>query len=105
RIATLLQAIHFPDAPIGEFARVSARYGLYKYQVIAAGWTALLLAGQAKASGHSEAAGIALAVAAYDQAWADWRQLAADNPLWPSLPQATARGGGPGLQAAIERCR
>jgi hypothetical protein len=105
RIAALLQVIQFADAPTGEFACVSARYGLYKYQVIAAGWTALLLTEHGKASGQHDGPGIAAAVAAYDHAWVEWRQLAADHPLCPSLPQTAARGGGPGLQAAIERCR
>jgi hypothetical protein len=104
-IVANMDQIAFASPPRQAFARVSARYGLYKYSVIAAGWTACLLAADGARNGAYQSERIRKAVARYDQVWSAWRRLAADTPLCPTLPTANARGGGPGLGAAMDRLR
>jgi hypothetical protein len=104
-IVEKMDSISFGSRPRQAFARTSARYGLYKYSVIAAGWTACLLAADGAETGAYQTDRIREAVARYDQAWAAWRRLAAETPLCPTLPTPRARGGGPGLGAAMDRFR
>jgi hypothetical protein len=104
-IVEKMNRIKFASAPRQAFARVSARYGLYKYSVIAAGWTACLLAADGVKNGAYQSERIREAVTRYDEAWSAWRRLAADTPLCPTLPSPNARGGGPGLGAAMDRFR
>jgi hypothetical protein len=104
-IVEKMDHIQFASASRQAFARVSARYGQCKYSVIAAGWTACLLAADGAKNGAYRSERIREAVARYDQAWSAWRRLAAETPLCPTLPTPRARGGGPGLGAAIDGFR
>jgi hypothetical protein len=104
-IVEKMDRIPFASSPRQAFARVSARYGLCKYSVIAAGWTACLLAADGAKNGAYQTERLREAVARYDQAWLAWRRLAAENPLCPTLPSPRARGGGQGLGAAMDRFR
>jgi hypothetical protein len=105
-IADRMATVRFADAERQAFAEVSARYGLYKYGIIAAGWTAgLLVEDGARNGGAFATARIRAAIADYDRLWVGWRALAADQPLCPTLPRPMARGGGPGLGAAMDRWR
>jgi hypothetical protein len=104
-IVEKMDQIAFASPPRQAFARVSARYGLCKYSVIAAGWTACLLAADGAKNGAYQSKRIREAVARYDQSWSAWRRLAAETPLCPTLPSPRARGGGPGLGAAMDGFR
>jgi hypothetical protein len=105
-IAERMASVRFADPERQAFAEVSARYGLYKYAIIAAGWTAgLLVEAGARNGGTFQSARIRAAIADYDRLWSEWRALAADQPLCPTLPRPVARGGGTGLGAAMDRWR
>jgi hypothetical protein len=105
-MAERMAGVRFADPHRQAFAEVSARYGFYKYGIIAAGWTAGLLVEDGVRNGGAFAAEpIRAAIADYDRLWVEWRSLAADQPVCPTLPRPLARGGAPGLGAAMDRWR
>lgn len=91
------------------FIRTSCGYGRRLFEVIEAGWTLMLLDRQSV----REAARMHGALARYDQAWSDYRQLAADNKNCPTLYRDVycryVRDKGmidqPGMGASVERIR
>jgi hypothetical protein len=87
------------------FVRSSCTYGLMKYSIIAAGWTALILGQAGKASGHYDKPRIAAAIAQYDALWIRWRQIAAADPYSSSLVRDVAFADHPGMGAAIDALR
>jgi hypothetical protein len=104
-MAERMRQIRFADPRRQAFAEISARYGYFKYAVIASAWTALLLAEAGARDGAYQSDRIAQAVADYDRLWVEWRRLASDQPLCSTLPRPLARGGGPGLGAAMDGLR
>jgi hypothetical protein len=104
-IAAQMPHIRFSDPARQTFAEVSATYGLLKHSVIAAGWTACLLAADGQRNGSYDKERLREAINRYDTLWDDWRRLKAENPLCPSLPKQLARGDQPGLGAAMDRFR
>jgi hypothetical protein len=97
--------LHFPDASTQRFVTTSVTYGRIKYDIINQGWTVLLLGQQGDATKTYDIQRMSDAIAAYDRLWNQWKQLKADHPECSTLPKDTARGGGPGLGAAVEKYR
>jgi hypothetical protein len=105
QIENLSRQIHFASAPTQRFVETSTTYGRIKYDVIAQGWTILLLGPQGDVSGVYDKPRMQQAIAAYDRLWDEWKKLKADHPECPTLPKDRARGDRPGLGAAVERYR
>jgi hypothetical protein len=59
--------------------RVSCTYGRLKYEVLAAGWTVMLLGLQGDLSGSPDRSRIHEALVRYDRAFADWAELKEHN--------------------------
>lgn len=76
---SLANAINFPDAPTGEFVRVSSRYGLLLYRIYQSGFhlEALGLEG--------DPAQIKRWISQYDSSWSQYRQLKNDHPSCATL--------------------
>ncbi len=79
-IRRLAGKIQWPDQSTGEFAIVSAEYGLRLFRVVEAGWRVLIAGHAAERSGHVAESSLDRALVAYEAAWDDYRALA-------SLPQ------------------
>jgi hypothetical protein len=105
KIESLARQIHFPDAATQEFVETSASYGRIKYDIIAQGWTILILGAQGDSGGKYDTARISAAIAAYDKLWEEWRALKAGSPSCATLPLDVAYGNKPGLGAAVNRYR
>ncbi len=73
-IETLASELSTGDEPTRSFIRTSCSYGRALYEIIKEGWTVMLLDRQGGAADR-----IREAVARYDQAWAEYRRLAAKN--------------------------
>lgn len=104
-IAAAMPTVRFATPGRQAFAEASAQYGLYRHAIIAEGWTAVLLAAEGRLGGASQTDRIREAIARYDELWAAWRDLKANNPMCSSLPKPLARGDEPGLGAAIDALR
>jgi hypothetical protein len=105
-IVDLATQIRWRDPAMCDFAITSARYGAFKYEVIRQGWTVLLLGRQGDAAGvPPDRKRIAEAIAAYDAAWAGWRELRRQNASCATLYKDVGFGGGPGLGAAVDKYR
>jgi hypothetical protein len=83
-IESLAGEIASGDAATRSFIRTSSAYGRMLYEIIAAGWTVLLLAPDANARERATAA-----LQRYDAAWAEYRQLAATHKDCPTLYRDT----------------
>lgn len=103
-IETLLGRIRFITPERQMFARVSASYGRIKYAIFAAAWTALLLDQDSRTNGGEHQQRIRQAIEEYDRLWQEFHALR-KLPQCPTLPSPVARGGKPGLSAAMERLR
>ncbi|MEI8290958.1 MAG: hypothetical protein WCH99_15950 [Verrucomicrobiota bacterium] len=109
KINLLANQIHWPDHTNGEFAKVSAQYGLRLFRVVEQGWRVLIAQHRAETSGQLDGVEIDQALAAYDEAWSDYRALA-------SVPQCPSLYAGKyfnlpgtslveGLEHSVEHCR
>ncbi|MEO0054961.1 MAG: hypothetical protein RLZZ50_908 [Verrucomicrobiota bacterium] len=78
-IVALADEISFADARVAEHVRVSSRYGLHLYRVYQAIWHLSVL------TPAGDRAEIERWVAAYDNAWKDYRALPATSALCASL--------------------
>lgn len=84
RVAELAEAIAWPAGETGEFAKVSAQYGLRLFRVVEQGWRVMLTGYCKEHSLEYCPVDLAEAIARYDQCWAAYQALA-DHPLCPSL--------------------
>jgi hypothetical protein len=105
QIRALSLQVEFRSAATTAFVRSSCTYGLMKYSIIAAGWTALILGQAGKASGQYDKPRIAAAIAQYDDLWRQWKQIAASDPYSATLVRDVAFAGRPGMGAAIDSLR
>ncbi|MBN2063536.1 MAG: hypothetical protein JW745_01955 [Sedimentisphaerales bacterium] len=80
-IVTLADSINFPDPGYADAVRVSARYGQRLYRIIRIGFDLANLTDNI--NGNRKV--IDKLIAEYDIAWADYKQLKADNPVCASL--------------------
>ncbi len=80
-IVALADAIDFPDAATGEHVRVSCRYGLHLYRIHQAAWHLFVL------TPGGDRAAIDRWLAAYDNAWRNYRALPSTSKLCATLYQ------------------
>jgi hypothetical protein len=102
QIVKLADEIHFPDAAVAEYVRVSSRYGLDLYRIYAA-YIELNVVGI-----DGDRTNLSRLLASYDQAWADYRKLAADHRAACATlyNERSARfGRGDGVDNVIEEFR
>jgi hypothetical protein len=103
QLTDLARNIQWSAGERGEFARVSAEYGLRLFTLVYHGWRVLV------AKRLDDRLEMQAAIGDYDAAWKEYRTLGAD-PLCSSLyegryfglPNAPAE---PGLDEAVEQCR
>ena len=108
-IQSLAEAIRWPEASTGDFVKISAKYGQRLFRVVEQGWRVLVAGHRAETAGALDEAELESALAGYDEAWTDYRALAA-SPLCPSLyagyyfglPGVTPE---PGLDESVNACR
>jgi len=79
-----LKGTNWPASATGEFAKISAAYGLRLFRIVEQGWRVLLAGHRAETTGRLDEAELEAALAGYDSAWTEYRALAA-SPLCPSL--------------------
>lgn len=84
QVADLAQQITLPDPAAQQYLRVSSQYGLLLYSVIYHGWAVMLKGYQGDRTGQYDTAAIRQHLAAYDQAWAAYQDLAR-QPFCPTL--------------------
>jgi hypothetical protein len=102
KISGLAQEIHWPAGGTGEFARVSAEYGVRLFRIVESGWRLLT-------ARPGDVPTLEKWLADYDQAWAEYRQLA-NSPWCSSLYEGRYFGlpgkpAEPGLDASVAQIR
>jgi hypothetical protein len=80
-IDALANEIRFPDPKVGEYVRVSSRYGLLLYRIYRAGFNLSAL------GSGGDRNGIKRWIGDYDSAWAEYRALPAKHPSCATLYQ------------------
>ncbi|MCP4376789.1 MAG: hypothetical protein GY794_11515 [bacterium] len=80
RIETLAKQIDLPDAATKEFVVTSCTYGRIKYEIIANGWTVMLLGMVGDKTGQYDKPRIAAAIKTYDKLWDEWKKLEKSSP-------------------------
>jgi len=80
RIETLSKQIKVPDRCTKEFMETSCTYGRIKYEIIAKGWTVMLLGMAGDKTGQYDEPRMAAAIASYDRLWEEWKHLEASSP-------------------------
>jgi hypothetical protein len=101
-IVTLADAIQFPDPRTAEHVRISTRYGLHLYRIYQTAWHLAVL------TPNGPRAEIDTWLAAYDEAWRDYRALPATSPLCATLyfeKGSHHQGNQQGLDAFIAQFR
>ena len=84
KISALARDTRWPAGPTGEFAKISAEYGLRLFRVVEAGWRALIAGHRAETTGAADNAQLERALADYAEAWKHYRALSA-LPQCPTL--------------------
>jgi len=102
KIGALARDIRWPAGATGEFAKISAEYGLRLFRIVDCGWRILT-------AKPADAPALEKDLADYDAAWADYRALAS-SPLCPSLYEGRYFGlpgqpAAPGLDASVAQVR
>ncbi|NQV31797.1 MAG: hypothetical protein HQ515_03840 [Phycisphaeraceae bacterium] len=80
RIETLSKQIDVPDKRTKQFIETSCTYGRIKYEIIAKGWTVMLLGMAGDKTSQYDEPRMATAIASYDRLWDEWKQLEASDP-------------------------
>lgn len=107
-IESLSGRISLPDMRDERFVRISSTYGRIKYEILAAAWRIMTRGKEAEITGAQlPREEIRDAIAVYDRAWREWRQLKETEDCCPSLYKAKADffGSETGLDATIDRYR
>jgi hypothetical protein len=105
QIQRMSGSVEFQSAPTTAFVRSSCTYGFMKYSIIAAGWTALILAQAGERSGHYDKPRIAASIVQYDELWRRWHRIALADPYSSTLVRGNAFADKPGMDAAIDKLR
>ncbi len=105
RIGQIAESIRWRDAVMREFVLTSVAYGRFKYEVIAWGWTVLLLGRQGDLNGTSNTEIVQDAIRNYDRAWSGWRKLKQEHSVCATLYKDVGFDDKPGLGAAIDKYR
>ncbi len=90
KMEELAQKIRMDDPENEEYLRVSVTYGRIKYEIIANGFTAVLLGYRGDKTGHYEKKRIRQAIARYDELWKEWRKLRKEHPSCATLYEPNA---------------
>ncbi|HEX5790052.1 MAG TPA: hypothetical protein VFY13_02815 [Luteolibacter sp.] len=100
-IVGLAKAIQFPDAATGEYVVTSSEYGLNLYRIYQIAFEL------ADVGGQGDKGAIRILLARYDQAWVDYRKLAAEHSSCATLYKDLAFRNSPrgSLRAMIEEYR
>ncbi|MCP4376791.1 MAG: hypothetical protein GY794_11525 [bacterium] len=85
RIEALAKQIDLPDAATKEFIVTSCTYGRIKYEIIANGWTVMLLGMVGDKTGQYDKPRIAAAIKTYDKLWDEWKKLEKSSPSCASI--------------------
>ena len=80
RIEALAKTLDVPDAATKAFILTSCTYGRIKYEIIANGWTVMLLGMTGDKTGLYAKPRMAEAIASYDRLWEAWERLEASSP-------------------------
>ncbi len=105
QIESLSRQIHYPNQHLQGLIVTSCTYGRIKYAIIEQAWTILFLGRAGDTSGHYDREKLAIAIAAYDGLWKDWRDLKANNPTCATLYKDQGFKGRPGIGAAVDHYR
>jgi hypothetical protein len=98
-IVALANALQVSDAATADYIRVSARYGLYLYQIYQAGFHLAELVEK------NEPSQLSRWIAEYDAAWSALRTLKADNPSCATLYRDVAFRERPGIGQFVDKLR
>jgi hypothetical protein len=80
RIERLSKQSKMPNSETQEFVETSCTYGRIKHEIIAKGWTVMLLGMAGDKTGHYDKPRMSAAIASYDHLWEAWKQLEASSP-------------------------
>jgi hypothetical protein len=106
-IDKLANEIRFPDPKVGDYVRVSSRYGLLLYRIYRAGFNLAAL------GGGGDRDGIKRWIADYDSAWSEYKSLPGRYPSCATLYQEMGFGfdgakgafAKPGIGAMVDELR
>lgn len=106
QIEALSYQIETPDPKLTNFIQISSAYGRLKFEVIQHGWAIMLLGLTGDKTGQYDLVRIKKHIQAYDQAWANWKELVNTNPASATIYQDKAfMGDKPGLGEAVNKYR
>lgn len=84
-IEALSKTIILPSKADQQYLVISARYGALLHQIIATGWDIMALGFAGDRTGKYDHARLTTLLQQYDQAWANFQQLKANNPSCATL--------------------
>jgi rhamnogalacturonyl hydrolase YesR len=79
-IEALAEEIDMPNTAMKEHCVTSCTYGRIKYDIVAKGWTVMLLGMVGDKAGRYDEPRITRAIESYDRLWEEWKQLEASSP-------------------------
>ena len=83
-IIALADGIHWAEESVGEFVKISARYGYWLFRIVEQGWRVMAAGWAGDRDGCYDAGVIFSAAASYADCWREYRDLA-KSPYCPSL--------------------
>lgn len=104
RVAALADQIRLPNPAQQSYARVSSRFGLLLFSIIAHGWEVMLRGLHGDLTGHYDATAIRRALRAYDLTWHEYERLRANHGDCPTLyvPYSFQAPAGPRLDPTAD---
>ena len=105
QIEAMSQKLHFKDASLNSFVRVSCTYGRIKYAIFERAYYIMLKGYALEKSGKTDFSGLAPAIADYDKLWIAWQNLAKTHADCPTIYRQNAKYGYQGLSKSIDHFR
>lgn len=104
-IENLAQKLHFKDAGLNSFVRVSCTYGRIKYAIFERAYYIMLKGYAMEKAGNINFTSLQPAIDQYDTLWKEWRQLQKNHPDCPTIYREDAKYGYTGLSKTINHFR
>ena len=85
KIASLSNSLHFKDAGLNSFVRVSGEYARLKFDFFSAAWQVMLRGYTVEQSGQMDKKELATLIEKYDESWKAWDGFVKAQPLSPTI--------------------
>jgi hypothetical protein len=105
QIDSIAGQLHFKDAGLNSFVRVSCTYGLYKYTMMAKAYEIMLRGYSMQKQGINDFSSLSPLIADYDNVWAQWLQLKQLHNDCPTLYKRQSDYGYGGMDKTINSYR